>query len=132
MGETRGRCSHSTLCASFVFPVAMPVVPKKLFTRFMTRRRHLLQYVDHYRFLWKVRREAFDRQRYAASLYEPNYKSPPFRHAGFWPEPFGFARSREVQAAINAGNASTRPQLEGGVMQRLRELTGGGGADASL
>uniref|UniRef100_A0A7S0FM08 Uncharacterized protein n=1 Tax=Pyrodinium bahamense TaxID=73915 RepID=A0A7S0FM08_9DINO len=78
----------------------MPVVPKKRFTRFLTRRRHLLQYVNHYRFLFKVRREHFDRRRYMETLYDEKYVSPPFRHPGFWPGTFGFPRIQAVQDLI--------------------------------
>mmetsp|Transcript_52612 Transcript_52612/g.118515 ORF Transcript_52612/g.118515 Transcript_52612/m.118515 type:complete len:110 (+) Transcript_52612:88-417(+) len=75
----------------------MPVVPKKRFSRFMTRRRHLLQYVDHYRFLYKVRREHFDRARYQESMFNDKYVSPPFRHSGFWPSSFNYP---SIQALI--------------------------------
>mmetsp|Transcript_27979 Transcript_27979/g.80663 ORF Transcript_27979/g.80663 Transcript_27979/m.80663 type:complete len:109 (-) Transcript_27979:62-388(-) len=85
----------------------MPVVPKKRFTRFMTRRRHLLQYVDHYKFLYKVRREHFDRRRYQEAIYKEDYVTPPFRSPGFWPGSFDYPRIQQlVQAAQSDGRDS--------------------------
>mmetsp|Transcript_86751 Transcript_86751/g.201849 ORF Transcript_86751/g.201849 Transcript_86751/m.201849 type:complete len:107 (+) Transcript_86751:73-393(+) len=90
----------------------MPVVPKKKFTRFMTRRRHLLQYVAHYRFLFKVRREHFDRQRYQALMYDEKYVPPPFRHPGFWPGSFGYPRIQAVQDLIGDNRDSGGGQAD--------------------
>eukprot|EP00419_Tripos_fusus_P087535 CAMPEP_0172843374 /NCGR_PEP_ID=MMETSP1075-20121228/31411_1 /TAXON_ID=2916 /ORGANISM="Ceratium fusus, Strain PA161109" /LENGTH=92 /DNA_ID=CAMNT_0013687633 /DNA_START=35 /DNA_END=309 /DNA_ORIENTATION=+ len=87
----------------------MPVVPKKKFTRFMTHRRHLLQFRDHYRFLYKVRRSHFDRALYAAPAYEERYVPPPFRHSGFWPGEFGYPQAQKLRTPIPekaASNAS--------------------------
>mmetsp|Transcript_19728 Transcript_19728/g.35098 ORF Transcript_19728/g.35098 Transcript_19728/m.35098 type:complete len:105 (-) Transcript_19728:108-422(-) len=70
--------------------------PKKRITRYWTRRRHLLHYLDHYRFLWKPRHEHLQRHKYQKPLYDPEYTSPVFRHAGFWPDSFGFHRTREL------------------------------------
>eukprot|EP00405_Crypthecodinium_cohnii_P000327 CAMPEP_0194752298 /NCGR_PEP_ID=MMETSP0323_2-20130528/6081_1 /TAXON_ID=2866 ORGANISM="Crypthecodinium cohnii, Strain Seligo" /NCGR_SAMPLE_ID=MMETSP0323_2 /ASSEMBLY_ACC=CAM_ASM_000346 /LENGTH=101 /DNA_ID=CAMNT_0039669099 /DNA_START=111 /DNA_END=416 /DNA_ORIENTATION=- len=75
-------------------------VPKKRATRWWTRRRHLLQYVDHYRNLWKPRREHYDRRRYQAPMYEEKYTAPNFRYPGFWPGQFGFERTSAAQQAI--------------------------------
>merc|ERR1711920_1043703 len=72
---------------------------------------------------------------------EERYRSPTFRHPGFWPESFGFARSSSVQAAINANRQEPQPQIAAGsgsaigsissglgslqdMTQRLRSMTG--------
>merc|ERR1719393_697018 len=74
--------------------------PKNRVTRFMTRRKHLLFYLDHYRFLWKPQYEKFQRQKYQAPLVEKNYTSPPFRFGGFWPNSFGHHRTLELAREI--------------------------------
>ncbi|CAE8716441.1 unnamed protein product [Polarella glacialis] len=73
----------------------MPVVPKKRITQFLTRRRRLLFYLDHYRHLFKHRREHFDRRKYQESMYMEDYVTPTFRFAGFWPGKFGFHQSQD-------------------------------------
>eukprot|EP00933_Yihiella_yeosuensis_P056703 TRINITY_DN56093_c0_g1_i1.p1 TRINITY_DN56093_c0_g1~~TRINITY_DN56093_c0_g1_i1.p1 ORF type:complete len:113 (+),score=11.06 TRINITY_DN56093_c0_g1_i1:152-490(+) len=73
----------------------MPVVPKKRLTQYFTRRRQLLFYLDHYRFMFKHRREHFDRCKYQEPIYVDNYQTPEFRFPGFWPGKFGFHESQE-------------------------------------
>ncbi|CAK0833527.1 unnamed protein product [Prorocentrum cordatum] len=71
-------------------------VPKKRVSRFMTRRRHLLQFIDHYRFLFRARREHLDRRRLQEPMYVEDYVSPTFRFPGFWPESFGYQKGRSL------------------------------------
>eukprot|EP00930_Biecheleria_cincta_P088590 TRINITY_DN77848_c0_g1_i1.p1 TRINITY_DN77848_c0_g1~~TRINITY_DN77848_c0_g1_i1.p1 ORF type:complete len:123 (-),score=14.81 TRINITY_DN77848_c0_g1_i1:17-343(-) len=80
----------------------MPVVPKKRVTQYLCRRRHLLFYLDHYRFLFKHRREHFDRKRYQESMYVQDYTTPNFRFPGFWPGKFGYHPSQDT---LQLGNS---------------------------
>mmetsp|Transcript_25085 Transcript_25085/g.44179 ORF Transcript_25085/g.44179 Transcript_25085/m.44179 type:complete len:107 (+) Transcript_25085:88-408(+) len=73
----------------------MPVVPKKRITQYFARRRRLMFYLDHYRFLYKNRREHFDRRKYQEPMYVENYTTPEFRFPGFWPGKFGYPQMQD-------------------------------------
>uniref|UniRef100_A0A7S2NTU1 Uncharacterized protein n=1 Tax=Zooxanthella nutricula TaxID=1333877 RepID=A0A7S2NTU1_9DINO len=88
--------------------------PKKRATRFWTKRRHLMQYLDHYRHLWKPRREHFDRRRQQEHIYKEDYAAPAFRYPGFWPAAFGFEKTQAVQALTPAGGDSLGARRGGG------------------
>eukprot|EP00929_Paragymnodinium_shiwhaense_P114982 TRINITY_DN83553_c0_g1_i1.p3 TRINITY_DN83553_c0_g1~~TRINITY_DN83553_c0_g1_i1.p3 ORF type:complete len:102 (+),score=13.51 TRINITY_DN83553_c0_g1_i1:75-380(+) len=74
-------------------------VPKKKFTQFLTRRKRLLFYMDHYRWLFKVRRAHWDRKMYQDAVHAEDYQSPAFRYPGFWPDSFGYYASSDARTA---------------------------------
>mmetsp|Transcript_2635 Transcript_2635/g.4593 ORF Transcript_2635/g.4593 Transcript_2635/m.4593 type:complete len:107 (+) Transcript_2635:35-355(+) len=86
----------------------MPVVPKKRITQYFARRRRLMFYLDHYRFLYKHRREHYSRGKYQEPMYVKDYRSPDFRFPGFWPGNFGYAQSQD-QAAIESTPGDLQP-----------------------
>ncbi|CAJ1389354.1 unnamed protein product [Effrenium voratum] len=93
----------------------MPVVPKKRITQYFARRRRLNFYMDHYRFLYKFRREHFDRRKYQEPLYVKDYSTPEFRFPGFWPGKFGYPHSqdqREQPLLESSGCLSSESQVE--------------------
>merc|ERR1712136_137351 len=75
--------------------VRMPP-PKKRFTRYWTKRRHLLQYIDKYRWIFKVRKNNMEARKYIAPMFVKDYKSPEFRHPGFWPGSFGYHQAQNL------------------------------------
>eukprot|EP00931_Biecheleriopsis_adriatica_P008121 TRINITY_DN109349_c0_g1_i1.p1 TRINITY_DN109349_c0_g1~~TRINITY_DN109349_c0_g1_i1.p1 ORF type:complete len:108 (+),score=17.30 TRINITY_DN109349_c0_g1_i1:58-381(+) len=100
----------------------MPVVPKKRITQYFSRRRQLMYYLDKYRFLFKHRREHYDRRMYQEPIYVANYKTPEFRFPGFWPGKFGFPQSQDQrqlqisQSLATSSDSSRAPEgHEGGM-----------------
>ncbi|CAJ1329906.1 unnamed protein product [Effrenium voratum] len=95
----------------------MPVVPKKRITQYFARRRRLNFYMDHYRFLYKFRREHFDRRKYQEPLYVKDYSTPEFRFPGFWPGKFGYPHSQDqreqplLESSVSRGEAKTSPRI---------------------
>ncbi|CAK9108236.1 unnamed protein product [Durusdinium trenchii] len=88
----------------------MPVVPKKRLTNYMAKRRRLMWYLDHYRFLYKIRREHYFQRQLQEPLYVQDYKTPEFRFPGFWPGKFGFHPSQDQLEP----STETVPLLESG------------------
>merc|ERR1712135_197239 len=65
-------------------------------TRYWTKRRHLLQYIDKYRWIFKVRKNNMEARKYIAPMFVKDYKSPEFRHPGFWPGSFGYHQAQNL------------------------------------
>eukprot|EP00747_Dinoflagellata_sp_TGD_P187598 gnl/TRDRNA2_/TRDRNA2_45357_c0_seq1.p1 gnl/TRDRNA2_/TRDRNA2_45357_c0~~gnl/TRDRNA2_/TRDRNA2_45357_c0_seq1.p1 ORF type:complete len:154 (+),score=25.32 gnl/TRDRNA2_/TRDRNA2_45357_c0_seq1:62-463(+) len=98
--------------------------PKKKISVFATRRKHLMWYLDHYRFLFKGRRAHFDRARYQDAMYKENYAAPAFRYPGFWPGSFGFHRSQallkdELKASVSTSEGAPAGPAPRSWRQRL-------------
>ena len=53
--------------------------PKRRFTRHWTKRRHLLQYIDKYRWIFNVRKNSMEARKYIAPMFVKDYKSPEFQ-----------------------------------------------------
>mmetsp|Transcript_19844 Transcript_19844/g.45904 ORF Transcript_19844/g.45904 Transcript_19844/m.45904 type:complete len:141 (+) Transcript_19844:37-459(+) len=59
-------------------------VPKKRVSRFVTRRRHLIWYLDHYRFTFKGRRHYFETRRFKEPMWTNSLNSRVSSHTGAW------------------------------------------------
>mmetsp|Transcript_54461 Transcript_54461/g.100697 ORF Transcript_54461/g.100697 Transcript_54461/m.100697 type:complete len:132 (-) Transcript_54461:49-444(-) len=59
-------------------------VPKKRVSRFVTRRKHLMWYLDHYRFTFKGRRHYFETRRFKEPMWTQSLNSQVSSHPGAW------------------------------------------------
>merc|ERR1712086_917114 len=87
--------------------------PKHRISRFWARRRHLMFYMDHYRWIWRGNFEKQERARYQKPMVEQDYLSPPFKYGGFWPVSFGHHRTWELAKAFKEVNKEEAPSPTG-------------------